>query len=585
VLLAEDVIFVVEFKVGAVKFDSASKWQVEDYALDLRDFHVASEGRTIVPILVATESPPAEAAVPDGVATVSSSVWPVSCLAPGALAPFIAMAFGLCHRPGSPPIDAQAWDRSAYRPSLSIVEAAQRLFAGHGVTEIGHAWADNLTKTTAALTQAIVEAQRSNGSTLCFVTGIPGSGKTLTGLNAIHRVDFGRYGEIPGVFLSGNGPLVKIVRQAIVRDAVLRRGWSKNDAVRKVGTFIQNVHNFLEAYHTGQVDECPHEHVVVFDEAQRAWSAAQVKSKKRGSLSEPRMMLEIMERCKGWCVLVALVGGGQEIHRGEAGLEEWGRALSETKHRWNVLASPEIVAGGVSLAGHRLLPSVFSPTCRLVETSALHLDVTVRSPRAQALAQWVNLLLRGEAERAKEVLGHIREFPLVMTRDLEAARQWLWDRSRFERRCGFVASSGGARLRPYGIEVSSGFRRGYPFDEWFLARPEDVRSSYQLEVAATEFECQGLELDWVGVCWADDLCIDPSTRRWLCRRFTGASWKRIRQDVARDYLFNKYRVLLTRAREGMVLWIPSGNRRDPTRDPALLDETASYLLAAGVPML
>jgi hypothetical protein len=412
-----------------------------------------------------------------------------------------------------------------------------------------------------------------------------GSTITLTGLNAIHQAEFGREGEIPGIFLSGNGPLVKIVREAIVRDAALRRGWSKNDATRKVGTFIQNVHAFLESYYTGQVDECPPEHVVVFDEAQRAWGAEQVKSKKGMSVSEPRMMLEIMERCKGWCVLIALVGGGQEIHRGEAGLEEWGRALSETKHRWNVLVSPEVVAGGVSLAGHRLLPSLFSPTCRLVETSALHLDVTIRSPRAQALAHWVNLLLKGEAERAKDVLERIREFPLVMTRDLEAARQWLRDRSRFERRCGLVASSGGARLRPYGIEVSSGFRRGYPFDEWFLAQAGDVRSSYRLEVAATEFECQGLELDWVGVCWADDLCIDPSTRRWLCRRFTGASWKKVRQDQACHYLVNKYRVLLTRARQGMVVWVPSGDPHDPTRDPCLLDETVRYLRAAGVPML
>ena len=310
-----------------------------------------------------------------------------------------------------------------------------------------------------------------------------------------------------------------------------------------------------------------------------------MKAKKGMNVSEPRMMLEIMERCPAWCVLVALVGGGQEIHRGEAGLEAWGSALSDTSHPWNVLLSPEVVAGGESLAGHRLLPSAISSPCRVIEVPSLHLSVTIRSPRAQAFAQWVNLVLTGEAERAKDVLQSSKEFPVVMTRDLHAAREWLRDRSRFERRCGLVASSGALRLRAYGIEVASNFRHGYPFDEWFLGQPGDVRSSYQLEVAATEFECQGLELDWVGVCWGDDLCIAPSTARWLCRRFAGTSWQTIRQEIARRYLFNKYRVLLTRAREGMVLWVPPGDIRDDTRDPSFLDATASFLQAAGVLLL
>jgi Uncharacterized conserved protein (DUF2075) len=585
VLLAEDVIFVIEMKVGSSEFDSAAQWQVEDYALDLRDFHVESQNRPIFPILVATQALSATVAPVPDVSAANSFSWPVSCMAPNKLALFLLLTYGAIHQPERAAIDAQAWDNSSYRPSLSIVEAAQELFAGHSVMEIAHAWADNLTKTTAALIRAIDEARGNNLRTLCFVTGIPGSGKTLAGLNAIHQRDVDRQCEIPSVFLSGNGPLVKIVREALVRDAVLHRGWSKKDAGRKVGTFIQNVHSFLGEYYPGQAGEGPHEHVVVFDEAQRAWSAHQMKAKKGVNMSEPRMMLEIMERRREWCVLVALVGGGQEIHRGEAGLEAWGQALSETKQHWGVFVSPEVVAGGESLAGHRLYPASFSSTCRIVEVPSLHLDVTIRSPRAQMFAEWVNLVLIGQAEQARTILETSKEFPVVLTRDLRTARQWLQDRSRFERRCGLVASSGAARLRAYGIEVSSGFRQGYPFEEWFLGQPGDVRSSYRLEVAATEFECQGLELDWVGVCWGDDLCIDASSSRWLCRRFAGASWQKIRQPLARNYLFNKYRVLLTRAREGMVLWIPPGDLQDPTRDPSLLDATAYYLHAAGVPLL
>jgi hypothetical protein len=585
VLLAEDVIFVIELKCGSATFDSAAQWQVEDYSLDLRDFHLESQERPIIPVLVATEaSATAIADLPLG-AGPSPSVWPVACLAPKQLPAFVLTAFEAAHRPDRPAIDAHAWDNSPYRPSLSIVEAAQKLFAGHGVMEIAHAWADNLTKTTMALIRAIEEAQRNHLRTLCFVTGIPGSGKTLTGLNAIHQADVARQSETPGVFLSGNGPLVRIVREALVRDAVRERRWSKKDAGRKVGTFIQNVHAFLAEYYTVQGDKYPPEHVVVFDEAQRAWSAHQVKTKKGVNVSEPRMMLEIMERRPGWCVLVALVGGGQEIHKGEAGLEAWGDALSDTGHPWNVLLSPEVLAGGESLAGHRLSPDTFSSICRVIEHPSLHLDVTVRSPRAQAFARWVNLVLNGEADGAREILQRSKEFPVVMTRNQQTARQWLRDRSRRERRCGLVASSGALRLRAYGIEVASSFRQGYPFEEWFFGEPGDVRSSYQLEVAATEFECQGLELDWVGVCWGDDLCIAPSTSQWLYRRFSGTRWQTVRQEVTRRYLVNKYRVLLTRAREGMILWIPPGDVGDSTRQPDLLDATAAFLHAAGVPWI
>jgi hypothetical protein len=584
IILAEELIFVLEFKFGMTAFDAVSKWQVEDYALDLRDFHLQSRNRSIIPILIATDVPSEK--VPGFVLkSEGASVWPVNCLTPRELAGFLASAYWLAHVPDRVPIDPPAWDNSPYRPSLSIIEAAKELFAGHSVREINHAYAGNLSRTTTALIEAIHTARSTGKRIICFVTGVPGAGKTLTGLSAIHSPELQTEKTALGVFLSGNGPLVAIVREALIRDAVAQQGRTKRESERKVHTFIQNVHDFIGEYGFSQTSSPPPEHVVVFDEAQRAWSAAQVKKKRDTNQSEPQMMLGIMERCPAWCVIIALVGGGQEIHTGEAGLEEWGRSLSQTNKEWQVLASREALFGGPSLATHRLFDEAVPQRCCVHETPSLHLDVSVRSLRAQRIAEWVNCVLRGDAKTARQLLSDCGGFPIVLTRDLEQARQWLRDRSRLERRCGLVVSSGSIRHRAYGIEVSSGFRHGYAFEEWFLGGADDIRSSYQLEVAATEFECQGLELDWVAVCWGDDLCYNPPVSSWRYRQFRGNRWHAVHKDESQRYLLNKYRVLLTRARQGMVLWVPPGDRLDRTRDPNPLDATAAFLQAAGIPPL
>jgi hypothetical protein len=361
------------------------------------------------------------------------------------------------------------------------------------------------------------------------------------------------------------------------------RNISKKDAIREVSTFVQSVHSFIDAYAPGKCP--PFENVVIFDEAQRAWNAAKVKDERQMEGSEPQIMLEIMERCPEWCTIVALVGGGQEINSGEAGLEEWGRALAQTSGKWRVLVSPEALTGGQSLAGHKLFPDGVPANCAVAEKTALHLDVSVRSFRALSIASWVNLLLKGDPDAARGQLQNAGEFPLVLTRELKQAREWLRARSRLERRCGLVASSGSVRHRAYGLELSTQFRRAYPYQEWFLADPTDFRSSYWLEVAATEFECQGLELDWVGLCWGDDFSWNPRKMGWRYRRLSGKTWQRVKVESNRRYLLNKYRVLLTRAREGMVIWVPPGDSADPTRDPSALDATAEFLRSAGVPTL
>lgn len=592
ILIAHDVIFIIEFKIGSAEFDAPARWQVENYSLDLRDFHAESAGKPLVPVLVATDAP-AERCLIQPAGQNPVSVWRVQLVVPARLSDLILFAFKMAHQPQQQQIDPLVWDGSDYKPSPSIIEAAQRLFSKHAVRDISHAHAGNLAQTTNALITTAQRARQDGLRAICFVTGVPGAGKTLTGLNAVHSPELKSQSCGAGVFLSGNGPLIKIITAALVKDLRTQTpAITRNELRRRIESFIRNVHGFINYYARDNIEERP-ENVVVFDEAQRAWSAAKMRKEDRGERSEPQLMLEIMERPE-WCTLVALVGGGQEIHDGEAGLEEWGRALSDSKHRWHVFASPQVLEGGVGVAGHRLFEAAVPSNCTMIDDDTLHLEVSQRSYRAQVIADWVNRVMQGDADGARHLLRGAGEFPLVLTRDLETARTWLRDRSGrdrsngtvvFERHCGLVASSENSRLRAYGLEVSNGFRKGYPYPKWFLEDPGDVSSSCQLEVAATEFECQGLELDWIGVCWGDDLPFDWSRSGWHHRRFFRGRWIDVTNPAKRQYLTNKYRVLLTRAREGMVIWIPPGDAEDATRPKETMDATAEFFVRAGVPPL
>lgn len=581
VLLAADVIFCLEFKTEDKDHTRQAQLQAEDYALDLRDFHEQSRGRRIVPVVVALKAAPVSGATLGG---TDDSVCPVLLAGAADLAECLAAAFQAQSRPGCPPISAAAWDFSPYRPVPTIIEAAETLFAGHNVREIAHSHAGttNLTVTSDKLVEIIQRAQEQRCKVACFVTGVPGAGKTLAGLNVVHNPVLRGAGRPPGVFLSGNGPLVKIVSAAITRD--FRRRTHAGGGERTTSTFIQNIHAFISDA-LAKPDKPPAEKVIVFDEAQRAWDAAHNAKKTGSELSEPEIVLSIMDRHPEWAVVVALVGGGQEIHNGEAGLTEWGRSLRERFPHWQIAVSPQALTGDASVSGHRLFPDGNGGVSVLIQEPALHLQVNVRSFRAQRLAEWVEAVLAGDAAKATDIVGDLREFPLVMTRSLDTARTWLREHARGLRRCGLVASSGAIRLRPEGLELSSGFRQGNRdlYVHWFLAPPSDVRSSNQMEVAASEFECQGLELDWVGVCWGGDFSFDFQARGWLFRSFTGSRWGVVSSEIDRRFLLNTYRVLLTRARQGMVVWVPRGESADATRPPEWFDKTADYLRSCGVP--
>jgi hypothetical protein len=576
------VVIVLEFKASQTAVNTAAHWQVREYALDLRDFHAGSSNIPIVPVLATTSD---ESSVDHSNIQLIQGVNDVVTCTSATLADVLENIIRAAQQGSTPRIDIMGWRDAPYRPSPNIIEAAQRIFAGQQVREISHATAENLTATVDAIVAIVNAAREQSRRVICFVTGVPGAGKTLAGLSAVHHPYLRPDTQLTAVFLSGNGPLVKIIRAALVRD--LKQRQQRNpDSARQVSTFIQNVHTFLGHYALDAKKEVPPEHVVVFDEAQRAWSAEQMKRKDRGTASEAALVLDVMERCSSWAVIVALVGFGQEIHQGEAGLEAWGEAVRARAEKWDIAASPLVLGGEDATVTARLFETDPPKHVRVQAEPTLHLNTSTRSPRASMMSDWVEAVLEGDAARARHLFQHTQEFPINYTRDLQVARVWLREQAEdhdYPGNAGIVASSGGLRLRAYGLELSSGFRRGFPYEEWFLANGNDTRASAMLEVAATEFECQGLELDWVAVAWAGDLVRDSTG--WTPRRFSGNRWLRIQSPVGRRFIINKYRVLLTRARKGILIWVPAGSSRDTTLASAQFDLVANYLDNCGVPQL
>ena len=570
VILARDVIIVIEAKTGTAP-TSAVK-QVDDYALSLACFHEASFDRPIIPLVVAN----VPAAMRRERTRFDYLISPCRFTLFNELGPTLQqIASG--NSKHKPSIDVEAWDEAQFKPIPPIIDAAVALYSNMNVFEIGHACAarEDLVRTTNSLT-SIVSRSRTNGfKTICFVTGVPGAGKTLVGLNAVHEPAIREFGS----FLSGNGPLVKIIREALIRDVVEREAKNRSDAALPVQTFIQNVHRFADSFHGNK--QTPKQNVIVFDEAQRAWDLEQSQRAGR-ELSEPEMLLEIMDRHNDWAVIVALVGGGQEINRGEAGLGEWGRALPKFAN-WRVVASPEVLQGGTLGLDFTLFADGVPQSVEVQPDESLHLRVAVRSIRAQNVSDWVNAVLAGD-EHSAQLIAEDMTDPPRLARSLELTRAWLNEKRRGLTRSGLVGSASASRLRADGLEPSFDFHRRFDWENWFLDDEDDVRCSSRLEVFATQFEVQGLELDWVGVCWGEDLVRDGG--KWVSYRFNNKRWTPRKLRTTADaqkhrFRLNAYRVLLTRARQGTVIYVPRVTTSDPTRLPTHLDDTAAYLQECG----
>ncbi len=582
VILAGPVVFVVEFKVGATAFDRASLDQVWDYSLDLKNFHEASHAVSLVPMLIATGAPPAPAIAlqvdPDGVYR------PLSVDAPGLR---VALDHALHNIPGVP-IDADRWARAPYRPTPTIVEAARALYAQHSVEAIARsdAGAQNLHTTSRRIEELVDDASTHKRKLICFVTGVPGAGKTLVGLNvATRRRDEDQ--PTHAVFLSGNGPLVAVLREALARDEHERqssRGLRprKGKITESVKAFIQNVHHFRDDMLADP--GAPAEHVTIFDEAQRAWTLGQTANfmrRKKGvaafSQSEPEFLISSMDRHRDWAVVVCLVGGGQEINTGEAGIDAWINAIDAKFPHWGMhissrLTDSEYAAGGALAVVRRRSRTCFD--------DSLHLAVSMRSFRAENVSHFVKALLDLDQEEARQAFRQLADrYPIALTRDLNRAKEWVRSRARGTERYGLVASSKAHRLKPDAIDIRVEVNPVH----WFLNGKEDTRSSFYLEDAATEFQVQGLELDWACVAWDGDFRFAESD--WSYHRFRGDGWCRVSKAESRRYLRNAYRVLLTRARQGMVIYVPPGNPGDPTRSPEFYQATYRYLQMLGIPDL
>lgn len=583
-LIIQDVIFVVEFKVGEKKYLSYDIDQVWDYALDLKNFHEPSHEAVLVPILIATEASNSFLEI----STTSHNDNLINPIKTNKSDLRKAIELTLEFLSENKIIDGEKYSTGRYAPTPTIVEAALSLYNTHSVDEItrSDASAKNLTDTTDVISKLIEVARKEKKKIICFVTGVPGAGKTLVGLNvATEHLD--HKNDDASVYLSGNGPLVKILQEALARDRVKTEKEKGNKLTKKrarssVKTFIQNIHHYRDEYLRDP--NPPVDHVAIFDEAQRAWTKGQTVSfmKRRKGIddfdaSEPEFLISCLDRHDDWAVIICLVGGGQEINTGEAGISEWLRAIKNQFKDWEVYISPNLTE-----SEYDAVESIqeLEGITKVHLNEDLHLSVSMRSYRAENLSEFVKHLLDQNIEKAKEVLRNIPEdYPIVLTRDLKKAKKWLKEKARGSERYGLVVSSQAERLKPYAVDVKSPMNPIH----WFLNGKDDVRSSYYLEQVATEFHIQGLELDWTCVIWDGDLRY--SENGWKTHSFRGKKWINIRKKERQDYLVNAYRVLLTRARQGMVIVIPEGDEEDHTRNSNYYDPTYEYLKGLGIPLL
>ena len=629
VLLYRGIVFCLEFKVGESRVLEMDVDQVLDYALDLKNFHRLSRNKVIAPILIATK-------FANKTDTIQMSVYDDSVVNPLVTGEFgvLDLIEKVLNRfPNEEPVDNN-WIISPYAPTPTIVEAAKKLYENHSVKDITRHEADDVStdRTIKYILDVIQNSKINREKSICFVTGVPGAGKTLVGLDvAVQQTYQGSDKPIEdegAVYLSGNGPLVAVLNEALAKDNFKKckdKGENKklSDSRREVGKFIQIIHRYRDnmlakiknPVENGVLEIDPEkamklaesgygevEHVAIFDEAQRSWTKKRLADYlKRGGtygnklkvpnfpLSEAAFLIWSLDQREDWATIVCLVGGGQEINTGEAGISEWIKALNDIFPHWKVhispkLTEPEYAEGKVN--------ELLEKNKNVSYSEDLHLSVSLRSYRAEKLSAFVHAMLAFESNAA-ELYNEIKDkYPIVLTRDMEKAKKWLHEKVRGTERTGVLVSKESARFKPLGIHIlESGDENAV---HWFLEDKVDTRSSNYLEDAATEIQVQGLELDYTCVLWDADMRYNNN--KWRYYKFNGQTkWVEQTPDTENKkelikYMLNAYRVLLTRARAGMVICVPTGNPNknpsgyweDSTRLPEYYDGTYEYLKSIGI---
>ncbi len=588
-LIIRHVIFVLEFKTGEKNFSPVAMEQVWDYALDLKNFHETSHQQILVPILI-----PTKAKDPGPITVYSQSqdnvINPIRAI-PETLRNVIT---AILDWEDGKQIEPEEWLKGRYLPTPTIIEAAKALYSQHNVEEIMKREADaqNLGTTKNIITEIIAESKVTQSKVICFVTGVPGAGKTLVGLD-IATTNMDKEKGTSSVFLSGNGPLVDILREALTRDKYIRqkelgKRVRKGDILSQVKTFVQNVHHFRRDNLEDTIHP-PNEHVAIFDEAQRAWNKEQTSKFVKSRLgitdfgkSEAEFLISCLDRHPDWATIICLVGGGQELNTGEEGISAWLEATMKAFPEWKVFISSRLTDSEYA-AGNAI--QILKGRNHVHFLDALHLSVSMRSFRAEHLSTFVKHLLDRDTNEACRFYKQIQEtYPIVITRDLQKAKAWLKKQARGTERYGMLVSSKALRLKPLSIDV----RLAIDHVQWFLNDRNDVRSSYFLEDAATEYKVQGLELDWACVVWDADF--RHSKEGWgtfslMHSEKKGTYWGNIHQEIRKKYLKNAYRVLLTRARQGMVIVVPDGSDEDITRKRIFYNSTFDYLTQIGIKVL
>ena len=629
VLLLKGIIFCIEFKVGASRILETDIDQVLDYALDLKNFHKFSDDRIIVPILVATKYQNLSS-------DIQMSVYDdkvVNPLVTGETGIANLIVKVLEYFPNESPVNP-SWVISPYAPTPTIIEAAKTLYENHSVENITRHEADKVStdQTIAYILKVVQDSKRENKKSICFVTGVPGAGKTLVGLEvAIKQTYQGNQEPVKdegAVYLSGNGPLVAVLNEALAQDNYKKcreKGELKKltDSRREVSKSIQMIHRYRDnmlakiknPVENGILEIDPHravrmeqagfgevEHVAIFDEAQRSWTHKRLADYlKRGGtygnklkvpnfpLSEAAFLIWSLDQREDWATIVCLVGGGQEINTGEAGISEWIKALNEKFPHWNVYISPKLTETEYA---EGKVNDLLKDNPNVTYSDSLHLGVSLRSFRAEKLSAFVHSLLSFDG-MASAIYDEIKEkYPIVLTRDIVKAKKWLHDKVRGTERTGVLITKESARFKPLGIHVlPSGDENAV---HWFLEDKADTRASNYLEDAATEIQVQGLELDYTCVLWDADMRYEKG--EWKFYRFNGQTkWVEQKADTESrreqiKYMLNAYRVLLTRARIGMVICVPYGNPNktvsgfweDGTRLPEFYNGTYEYLKSLGI---
>ncbi len=576
ILLIRHMVFSLEFKNGKNIFTAQDARQAEDYAIDIKNFHKESEDLYVCPILIATDAEPYAKEQPTDCypdKQIHLQRENIETLIPKITS--ISDTYG-----EDKELDFEKWFNSPYYPTPTIIAAAVEAYTSHNISEIAKSEAGqyNIDRCEERISEVIDYAQKNHKKCVCFVTGVPGAGKTLVGLDIVAK-NLDKGGESLSVYLSGNGPLVEVLREALKRSVKAKKQFNK-ETEAAINTLIQSSFNFKKD--NSSHDRSTAENILIFDEAQRVWNEEKMKSKHKDdpslSVSEPYLLYSIMDRHNDWAVMICLVGLGQDIYDGEVGINEWFKCGIEDFTNWEMFYSSEIF----SQSEDKNIDKALIEKCdRCHVIDELHLKTSIRSFRADKQCQFVDYLLDNKPEEAKTTYREIIDkYPIFVTRDYKKAQQWVRNQVRGSQRSGVLACSSAQRLKPEGIYVPTDI----DVKNWFLAPSDDLRSSNKLEIVASEFKVQGLEIDWAIVCWDADLRRKGTDNDWDHYSFRGTRWNKRNKLEQKRYLVNSYRVLLTRARQGMVIFVPKGvdPEIDETRNKQYYDGIYEYLLSCGI---